>query len=582
MQINEIQINGFGKIKNKNFKLNKGINLICGKNEAGKSTLADFIRIIFYGISKNKNGKQYSDYEKYLPWGNGDFVGKIEYSINDKKFSLTRDFSKNKAIIYDEFGNDITETFGKSKSKGSNIGLDQLGVDEETFVNSSLIRQSKIAVDGLEQNEIIQKLGNAIQTGDESLSYEEILKKMERQLYDEVGTDRTTTKPKFMLKRDVARLEYNVSSLESNRQRSDFIREAKERLEEEISKQQEELEEFKKVNDIYNKYDKEIQEENIKFEIEQKEKNNRHQQKEKIRKRNKIIDIVLIATLFIALIVMLFIHRMFIFIPLAIILCIVLEIVDYKFSFKEEIEADAGNFDQVLEDINKKKRKELLNVEKNGIIKNTTEMSSTELKKLLTEIEAKINNNVLEIHKYKLEEDSLKSNLGELNEAVEDLSYKKEEYSKLEEKESMMEYAIDKLKEAYEEVKKAIIPKLEDDIKYNISKTTNGKYNTIKYNDSLGIVCENEYGEIIPIDKLSGGTIDQMYLGFRMAVADKCEGLPLIFDETFVNFDDERLENVLKTISDVGDDRQVIILTCSNRERVILDKLKIQYNIVDF
>ena len=98
MQINEIQINGFGKIKNKNFKLNKGINLICGKNEAGKSTLADFIRIIFYGISKNKNGKQYSDYEKYLPWGNGDFVGKIEYSINDKKFSLTRDFSKNKAI----------------------------------------------------------------------------------------------------------------------------------------------------------------------------------------------------------------------------------------------------------------------------------------------------------------------------------------------------------------------------------------------------------------------------------------------------------------------------------------------------
>lgn len=581
MQINEIQINGFGKLKNKNIKLNNGINLIHGKNETGKSTLADFIRIIFYGISKNKNGKAYSDYEKYLPWGSGDFAGKIDYTIYDEKYTLTRDFSKNKSIIYDASGNDINDLFIKTKSKGNNIGFEQLGIDEETFVNSSLIRQNQIAVDSMSQNEVIQKLGNAIQTGDESLSYDEILKKMEKILYDEVGTDRTSTKPKYLLKRDIARLEFNVSSLESNRQRSELIREAKDKLEQEIADEKIELEEFKKISEIDNKYEKEIQEENVKFEIEQKEKNKIKEQKEKIRIICKIVDAVMIAAVFIALIAILASRGLYLFIPLAIILCVAGEVIDYKFSFKEEIDADAGYFDQVLEDIKKKRRKELLNVEKNGIVKNATEMTSLEIKKTIGDIESQINNNILEIHKYKIEEDSLKENLGELNEAIEDLSYKKEEYTKLLEKEEMMDYAICKLREAYEDVKKTIIPKLEADIKYNVSKTTNGKYNNIKYNDNMGIVCENEYGEIIPIDRLSGGTIDQIYLGFRMAVADKYEGLPLIFDETFVNFDDERLTNILKTISDVASDRQVIILTCSKREKDILDNLKVKYNIVE-
>ena len=48
-------------------KLNNGINLIYGKNEDGKSTLLNFIRNSFYGISKNKEGKEISDYEKYKP-----------------------------------------------------------------------------------------------------------------------------------------------------------------------------------------------------------------------------------------------------------------------------------------------------------------------------------------------------------------------------------------------------------------------------------------------------------------------------------------------------------------------------------
>ena len=63
MKINNIQINGFGTLKDKNLKLEDGINLIYGNNETGKSTLANFIKAIFYGVNRNKNGNAFSEFD---------------------------------------------------------------------------------------------------------------------------------------------------------------------------------------------------------------------------------------------------------------------------------------------------------------------------------------------------------------------------------------------------------------------------------------------------------------------------------------------------------------------------------------
>ena len=68
MQIKEVKVNNFGKLKDKKIELKNGINVIYGENESGKSTLLDFIISIFYVINKNKNGKEISNYDKYMPW----------------------------------------------------------------------------------------------------------------------------------------------------------------------------------------------------------------------------------------------------------------------------------------------------------------------------------------------------------------------------------------------------------------------------------------------------------------------------------------------------------------------------------
>ena len=65
MKINSLKINGFGKIKDKELYLGDGINVIFGKNEAGKSSILKFITSMLYGASKNKNGREISDFEKH-------------------------------------------------------------------------------------------------------------------------------------------------------------------------------------------------------------------------------------------------------------------------------------------------------------------------------------------------------------------------------------------------------------------------------------------------------------------------------------------------------------------------------------
>ena len=79
MKIKHLKINGFGKLKQQEISLSNGINIIYGKNESGKSSLLKFISCMLYGASKNKNGRDISDFERFKPWKTEEFSGKIEY-----------------------------------------------------------------------------------------------------------------------------------------------------------------------------------------------------------------------------------------------------------------------------------------------------------------------------------------------------------------------------------------------------------------------------------------------------------------------------------------------------------------------
>ena len=103
MKIKNIKVNAYGNIENKDINLEEGINIIHGANESGKSTLLNYIISIFYGISRNKDGKVLSDYEKYKPWNSNEFSGRISYKLeNGEKYEIFRDFNKKNPKIYND------------------------------------------------------------------------------------------------------------------------------------------------------------------------------------------------------------------------------------------------------------------------------------------------------------------------------------------------------------------------------------------------------------------------------------------------------------------------------------------------
>ena len=196
MKINKLKINSYGKLKEKEIDLKKGINIIYGQNEAGKSTLINFIINSFYGISKNKKGKEVSDYDKYKPWVGEDFSGKVEYELDNKeKFEIYRDFNKKNPKIFNENMEDISKEFNIDKNKGNEFFYEQTKIDEDLFLSTLAINQNEVKLENQAQNFLIQKIANLAQTGDDSTSFKRVIDRINRRQLDEVGTERSREKP---------------------------------------------------------------------------------------------------------------------------------------------------------------------------------------------------------------------------------------------------------------------------------------------------------------------------------------------------------------------------------------------------
>ena len=59
------------------------------------------------------------------------------------------------------------------------------------------------------------------------------------------------------------------------------------------------------------------------------------------------------------------------------------------------------------------------------------------------------------------------------------------------------------------------------------------------------------------------------------------ESMPIILDESFAYYDDKRLENILKYLNEECKENQIIIFTCTNREKEILNNLNIPYQNIE-
>ena len=595
MKINKIKINAFGNLKNKNIEFKK-INIIYGKNESGKSTLQNFIINMLYGISKNKNGKFESDYDKYNPWSGEEYSGKIEYQLdNNKIYNVYRDFNKKNPEIYDEYSNNISNEFNIDKKLGNTFFMEQTNIDREIMTSTVASMQNETQIDKNTQNLLVQKVANLVESGEEDVSYKKAIAKLDKLLLNEVGTDKSQDRPINITKNKLNKLNNELDEIKD-------IENDKYLIEEKNKEYTENLNFAEKNKKIYSEIKNIIDEnnsENQKIEIKEKiyKENNEKIEKiksekiEKNNKKNKIINYFLLFLILLINILSFFFIKnkiiniiIFLLIPIWILINLIKNKNKKIKNNKIQINTLEKNNDELKEEINNLKNKLINknNEEKNKLInkygEEIEELFNNNIYDVINNNNNEINQYNLEIHKLKLDLENIEPKLEKMVNLIEEIQIEEENIKKLNEEKDVFLETKEIIENAYEEMKNNVTPKFNICLSEYIDKISGGKYNNIKINDGIQVELIN--GKLIPIEKLSEGTIEQIYLALRLSVIDQIskEKLPIFLDETFAYYDDERLAATLKFINSVQN--QTIIFTCTNREIEILEQLGIEYNLI--
>lgn len=626
MKIEKIKINNYGGLKGKEIDLRENINIIYGKNESGKSTILKFIINSLYGISKNKKGKEISDYEKYKPWDEeGEFSGKIKYQLsNGEKYEVYRDFNKKNPEIYNEKGEEISWEYNISKTNGSEFFIEQTQVDEDTFISSFATLQQDVKIELDTQNYLLQKISNLVGTGEENTSYKKIIEKLEKRKLEEIGTERTKDKPLNKIQEEIKQVRTEKEQTEKSNIEVGRIRQEKEEIAEQIQKLEKEnnlLKELKQIKEMEQNYvDKNELNRKIIEENETTQKDLERQieeiEKEKVTKKyskNKITQCLLLELIINILLIVIVPNKIA---KVVLILPIILAIVIYYYLSKKIDKRKRAN-----KKLNSQKEEKISNIrmqielieKNNNVIRNEIEKNNGTSKYVINTEKSKVQN------KYQINSDELRKiqdvddinaeiekNQGKLNLCMvelknmefklENLAYNQSDVE-LQEKEDVLlskldnlmklnksiEIAENTIKESYEEMQEKLIPNFTKQLSEKIREVTNGRYVNVKISDTDGIIVELPNGKFEKINKLSMGTIEQIYLSLRLNIMQSItdEELPIFLDEAFAYYDDERLEKVLSYFNNELKSRQIIIFTCNFREKQKLDKMGIEYNFVD-
>jgi len=622
MKIKNIKINAYGTLEQKEFNFGENINIIYGKNESGKSTLLNYIKSSFYGISRTKNKRDISDYDKYKPWYADDFSGKITYELdNGEEYQIYRDFKKKTVKIYNEQLEDITNQFETDKKEGNRFFVEQTNMEEDMFLSTIVSMQGETKLSDQDQAILVQKLANLTGSGNDNISYKKIIEKLNKKQLEEIGTERTLERPINLVNNKLIDVEQKIKELKIIQERKNNIEEEKELIKNKIKEKEIKLNIIKEIENYLK--EKEIKTEKINLKIKEKKEINEEikkiktennkkieNNKNKNKKNQKKLNILLFFIMFIDILSFVFLKHEVKWVVgtlIALVDIILILVTNIKIKAKNQkiknertndlkIQNEAvQNQIEYLEQKDKTIQKEIEETERwvdeetEEKIQNMNQISVGTLSKFeILELFEKEKNHLQkdkitdELNEEKVRYNSLEQNLQSIKQELEKLPIKeeerdalKEEKAELEEKNRIINLTKDLINKAYEQMQKNVTPKLTNNLSKNVSKISNGKYQKVVINPDNKMLIEDKNGEYIPVDRLSIGTIDQMYLALRLSMTNELalERMPIFLDETFAYFDEERLKNILAFLSFELKNNQVFIFTCSDREMRILEEL---------
>lgn len=210
MKLISCYIEGYGSIEKKEYFFGEGITAFCQENGTGKTTLASFIKAMFYGLKGyTKSSTEFCDREHFYPFKGGKFGGSLTFEKEGKTYKIERFFGEKSTTgdtlkVY--LGGDLTDELGED------IGRAVFGVDEASFLRTLFIGAEEIEIKST--SSINAKLGSFLQGMDEETGYDNALKKLDdtRKKYQPDRRSRNSTELIPCLEKQIEELKNEIDN----------------------------------------------------------------------------------------------------------------------------------------------------------------------------------------------------------------------------------------------------------------------------------------------------------------------------------------------------------------------------------
>lgn len=617
MTIHELKIYGFGKHCNLEISFYDGTNIILGRNESGKSTVASFIRALLYGMPENNTSRER---KKFRP-GNRDvkYGGEMTFEHMGVLYKVTSEFGESKindvTILYN-----VTANEKISLGEGMTVGETVLKITADTYDMVSYAAQlsSKPNTDNAEADYLFDRLMK--NTVDSKNSATDILAcKRLKAAKNFVSSSQAENGILDLLQKKKEKTEAAIlkvdSVIQEAEQKRNECRKMQQALNEEKDKHisiQSDMNEVAKAVEIVSlhadvkKYVKEIN-------LLDDELADAAKRTKRIRTPVNIIFGVLISIIAICVLVLIFTPQInklsfmanlckylniwsqnqyiYMLFGAGAILLILFKIIfsticnrkvrllrDELFTIEEAL-SELLKIEYIYSAKKHSTNRENINIALDNhkseykrarmVLENEDNKTKTYNEHL-----AVVENYTEKMAYTKASADALTKSVSEM----EDSYFLKEELSEIntqielfERRYEALSLAEEIMEEAYQRWQSETGPEFSKDAADILGKMTNGRYKEMKISRNFDISLKNDAGAMQRAYNYSGATVDQMYLALRLALvkslSSKDERLPVILDDPFVQYDSERKQLAYRAVDEFSKENNIqIILTACLKE----------------
>ncbi|MBE5953160.1 MAG: hypothetical protein E7257_03250 [Lachnospiraceae bacterium] len=564
MYLSKLLLKDFGKFNNKEIDLKPGLNLIYGGNEAGKTTIKDFIVGMLYGMEKARGLKaRFDDYELRKPLSGRGFSGKAYIKKDDRNYFVERSFLRHNRRVT---AMDINSGKELDLRNTNTLQGELFDVDKNTYQNTLCIGEHGAAPGKELAADMGNYLANLSTTGSADIDKDRAIERLkaEKKKYDtkpckakvDIISDELLAFEK--IDDEIKEIRGQISEVEQEfaMETARRKREARKLIESEKGTTYEENEELNDSMDELAKKAVFLDADLIK------------DYKKELPLTDRVWFILLTGVFVVAVIAAMVyilpfensVRQLFIICTILFVLVTIVEGMYAKGMLNGDIYTPTEEeFKKMIYDLERKQE-----------TFEEVEIDMTFAREFLDK-----KAELLAVEKELLDKKERRSQLEE------ELATANERIAQLEQENHVINLAINTINQVSAEIHGDLGFLINDNISDIVSKITNGKYKDVRMDEKLHVMVKDE-DSYVGIEYLSAGTIEQIYLAVRLSVARLLcrDKMPLIIDDIFTAYDETRLVNTLDCLKTI-DTEQIILLTGNPHIGDMLDDLDMDYNYVE-